>query len=116
MLFLNSGAQASVEIDSSMKFLADYYFQGGNIFQTEEYITEGGDCPFIYRSARLGNCSYVIDNLPPGDYCIDLHFVEIINVFGPKGMRTFNVFMQEEKASSLSMRIWSDVFSCSLFA
>ncbi|XP_071912548.1 kinesin-like protein KIN-14R [Coffea arabica] len=100
MLFINAGAQASVEIDSSMKFLADDYFQGGNIFQTEEYITEGGDCPFIYQSARLGNCSYVIDNLPPGDYCIDLHFVEIINVFGPKGMRTFNVFMQDEKVLS----------------
>ncbi|KAL3527570.1 hypothetical protein ACH5RR_012226 [Cinchona calisaya] len=100
VFFINAGAKASAEIDSGMNFQADDYFQGGDTFQTEDYITEGGDYPFIYQSARLGNFSYRIDNLPPGDYCVDLHFVEIINVFGPKGMRVFNVYIQDEKVLS----------------
>ncbi|CAI9111414.1 OLC1v1011635C2 [Oldenlandia corymbosa var. corymbosa] len=100
VIFISAGAEASAELDSNVNLLADGYFQGGDTFQTEDYINEGGDYPFIYQSARLGNFSYCINNLPPGDYCIDLHFVEIINVSGPKGMRVFNVFMQDEKVLS----------------
>lgn len=99
MLFLNAGSETSVELDSSLSFLADNFYQGGDTFQTEEFITEGGEHAFIYQSARLGNFCYQIDNLTPGKYFVDLHFVEIINVNGPKGMRVFNVFLQDEKAS-----------------
>lgn len=99
MLFVNAGSETSVELDSSLSFLADNFYQGGEPFQTEEFITEGGEHAFIYQSARLGNFCYQIDNLTPGNYFIDLHFVEIINVNGPKGMRVFNVFLQDEKAS-----------------
>lgn len=81
--------------------MADKYFQGGDVFLTNECITEGGDFSFIYQSARLGSFSYQFDNLPPGDYFVDLHFVEIIFTNGPKGMRMFDVFMQNEKASRL---------------
>nr|XP_033511856.1 kinesin-like protein KIN-14R isoform X1 [Nicotiana tomentosiformis] len=97
VLFLNAGSETSVELDSSLSFLADNFYQGGDTFQTEEFITEGGEHAFIYQSARLGNFCYQIDNLTPGNYFVDLHFVEIINVNGPKGMRVFNVFLQDEK-------------------
>ncbi|KAI3451268.1 hypothetical protein Pfo_007933 [Paulownia fortunei] len=100
VLFVNAGAMTTMESDSGIKFLADNFFEGGDTFQTEEFITEGGDCSFIYQSARLGNFCYCIENLLPGDYFIDLHFVEIININGPKGMRVFNVFMQDEKILS----------------
>ncbi|XP_049380688.1 kinesin-like protein KIN-14R [Solanum stenotomum] len=100
VLFVNAGSETSVELDSSLSFLADNFYQGGEPFQTEEFITEGGEHAFIYQSARLGNFCYQIDNLTPGNYFIDLHFVEIINVNGPKGMRVFNVFLQDEKVLS----------------
>ncbi|KAK4417012.1 Kinesin-like protein KIN-14R [Sesamum alatum] len=100
VLFINAGAMALRESDSGIKFLADKFFEGGDTFQTEEFIAEGGDFSFIYQSARLGDFCYRIENLLPGDYFVDLHFVEIINTFGPKGMRVFNVFMQDEKILS----------------
>ncbi|KAA8546681.1 hypothetical protein F0562_003088 [Nyssa sinensis] len=100
VLFVNAGGEASIEADSRVSLLADNFFQGGDIFQTDERITEGGDYPFIYQSARIGNFYYRFDNLPPGEYRVDLHFVEIINTYGPKGMRVFNVFMQDEKVLS----------------
>ncbi|PHT61417.1 Kinesin-4 [Capsicum annuum] len=73
-------SSCTVESDSSVSFLADNFYQGGEPFQTEEFITEGGEHAFIYQSARLGNFCYRIDNLTPGNYFVDLHFVEIINV------------------------------------
>ncbi|KAJ8557432.1 hypothetical protein K7X08_003057 [Anisodus acutangulus] len=100
VLFVNAGSETSVELDSSLSFLADNFYQGGEPFQTEEFIKEGGEHAFIYQSARLGNFCYRIDNLTPGNYFVDLHFVEIINVNGPKGMRVFNVFLQDEKVLS----------------
>ncbi|KAL0291181.1 UNVERIFIED_CONTAM: Kinesin-like protein KIN-14R [Sesamum angustifolium] len=103
VLFINAGATALRESDSGIKFLADEFFEGGDTFQTEEFIAEGGEFSFIYQSARLGDFCYRIENLLPGDYFVDLHFVEIINTYGPKGMRVFNVFMQDEKASELIM-------------
>lgn len=108
VIFVNAGDETSREADSNMKFLADTFFQGGDVLRTEECITEGGDCPFIYQSARLGNFSYRFENLHPGDYFVDLHFVEIINTDGPKGMRVFNVFVQEEKASELEENLCCD--------
>ncbi|XP_059644265.1 kinesin-like protein KIN-14R [Cornus florida] len=100
LLFVNAGGVTSMEVESNMTFMADNFFHGGDVFQTEEHITEGGDFPFIYQSARLGNFDYRFNNLPPGKYYVDLHFVEIINTYGPKGMRVFNVYMQDEKVLS----------------
>ncbi|KAK4480130.1 hypothetical protein RD792_013187 [Penstemon davidsonii] len=100
VLFVNSGAMTSMESDSGVSFTADKFFKGGDTFQTEEFITEGGDYSFIYQSARLGDFRYCIENIPPGNYLLDLHFVEIINTYGPKGMRVFNVYMQDEKILS----------------
>ncbi|XVF59122.1 hypothetical protein PTKIN_Ptkin07bG0249900 [Pterospermum kingtungense] len=99
LMFINAGGEALNEADSSMKLLADSYFDGGTVMRTNEHITEAGDCPFIYQSARFGSFWYRF-NLPPGNYFIDLHFAEIINTCGPKGMRVFNVYMQEEKMLS----------------
>ncbi|XVE86888.1 hypothetical protein DITRI_Ditri18aG0071600 [Diplodiscus trichospermus] len=99
-MFINAGCEALIEADSGMKFLGDSYFEGGNVMQTNEDITEAGDYPFIYGSARVGSFWYRFSNLPPGDYFFDLHFAEIINTNGPKGMRVFNVYMQEEKVLS----------------
>ncbi|EOX91895.1 Di-glucose binding protein with Kinesin motor domain isoform 3 [Theobroma cacao] len=100
MMFINAGGEALNEADSRMKFLGDSYFEGGNVMQTNEHIAEAGDCPFIYQSARFGSFCYRFNNFPPGDYFVDLHFAEIINTNGPKGMRVFNVYMQEEKVLS----------------
>ena len=104
VMFVNAGGEAPNEVDSSMKILGDTYYDGGHGLRTNEPITEAGDCPFIYQSARLGNFCYRFTDLPPGDYFIDLHFAEIINTNGPKGMRVFNVYIQEEKASHFKQR------------
>ncbi|KAK2656623.1 hypothetical protein Ddye_009675 [Dipteronia dyeriana] len=100
VLFVNAGGEASDEVDSRMKFLGDTYFEGGSVLRTNEPISEAGDYSFIYQSARLGNFCYRFNHLPPGAYVVDLHFAEIINTNGPKGMRVFNVFLQEEKVLS----------------
>ncbi|XP_073034581.1 kinesin-like protein KIN-14R isoform X1 [Primulina eburnea] len=100
VLFINAGAMTSIGSEFDITFQDDKYFEGGDTFQTRDTIFEGGDYPFIYQSARLGNICYSIDGLSPGDYFLDLHFVEIININGPKGMRVFNVFLQDEKILS----------------
>lgn len=98
-MFVNAGGEAFNEADDGVKFLGDTFYDGGNVFRTNEQIVAGGDYPSIYQSARVGSFCYRIDNLPPGNYLVDLHFVEIININGPKGMRVFDVYIQEEKAS-----------------
>lgn len=95
---MNAGCGTVVEPDLDINFVADKYYEGGDVFQTNECITEGGDVSFVYRTARLGDFQYRFNDIPEGDYYVDLHFVEIINTFGPKGMRVFNVYLQEEKA------------------
>ncbi|KAF8006783.1 hypothetical protein BT93_K0945 [Corymbia citriodora subsp. variegata] len=100
VMFLNAGGEASNQVDSFMKFRDDAFYKGGDALRTNEIIVDAGDFPFVYQSARFGNFSYHIDNIHPGDYFVDLHFVEIIFTNGPKGMRVFNVFMQEDKVLS----------------
>lgn len=100
VMFLNAGGEASNQVDSFMKFHDDAFYEGGDALRTNEIIVDAGDYPFVYQSARFGNFSYRINNFHPGDYFIDLHFVEIIFTNGPKGMRVFNVFMQEDKVLS----------------
>ncbi|KAK6923256.1 Malectin domain [Dillenia turbinata] len=111
VLFVNAGGEAMAEEDSSMNFHGDMFFEGGSDLRTEEYISEGGDYPVLYQSARLGKFSYRFLSLPPGDYFVDLHFAEIINTNGPKGMRVFNVFVQDCKASHWQVLAEFDIFS-----
>ncbi|KAK7309590.1 hypothetical protein RJT34_06443 [Clitoria ternatea] len=99
-MFVNAGGDAFDEAAGGIAFLGDTFFDGGNVLRTNEQIVDGGDYPFIYQSARLGSFCYKINNLAPGDYVVDLHFVEIINTNGPKGMRLFNVYIQDEKVLS----------------
>ena len=98
-MFVNAGGEALNEADDGTSFLGDTFYEGGNVLRTDEQIMEAGDHPFIYQSARFGNFCYRIVSLPPGDYFVDLHFAEIINTNGPKGIRLFNVYIQEEKVS-----------------
>ncbi|KAK9271462.1 hypothetical protein L1049_027053 [Liquidambar formosana] len=100
VMFVNAGGGTLNETDSGLHIKPDMFFQGGDVLRTDETIIEGGDYPSIYQSARFGNFCYQFDNLPSRDYYVDLHFVEIINTNGPKGMRAFDVFMQEEKILS----------------
>ncbi|CAH8337270.1 unnamed protein product [Eruca vesicaria subsp. sativa] len=101
VMFINAGGTDSKVLeDSELNILGDTYFEGGDVVRTDESIVEGGDYPFIYRSARVGNFSYRINNLLPGEYFIDFHFVEIVNTNGPKGIRVFSVYVQDDKVLS----------------
>ncbi|XP_061988594.1 kinesin-like protein KIN-14R [Rosa rugosa] len=102
VLFVNAGGEAVMETRNvGFRVEADKFFHGGNVVRTDETI-EGSDVDVksIYQSARFGNFAYRFENLSPGDYFVDLHFSEIIYSNGPKGMRVFDVFMQEEKVLS----------------
>ncbi|ERN14348.1 hypothetical protein AMTR_s00033p00213100 [Amborella trichopoda] len=97
VVFVNCGGALLPINDNGLNISEDTYFQGGDIIRTEESITNAGHYPCIYQSARYGNFSYKFTNLEPGDYFLDLHFAEIINTYGPSGMRVFDVFIQEKK-------------------
>ncbi|KAG5541912.1 hypothetical protein RHGRI_021665 [Rhododendron griersonianum] len=90
--FINAGGGDMNEVGNSANFImSDTSFVGGDVLRTEEGIIDGGDLTPLYQSARFGNFSYQFDNLPPGDYLVDLHFAEITNTNGPKGTRVFDV-------------------------
>ena len=105
VLFINAGGSASEGCEPSSKLSEDSFFEGGDAIETSEDIVEGGDYPSLYHSARYGNFSYKIDGLAPGDYFLDLHFAEIVNTYGPKGIRAFDVLVQEENANTVFMRL-----------
>ncbi|KAG5386795.1 hypothetical protein IGI04_038265 [Brassica rapa subsp. trilocularis] len=94
IMFINAGGADSKVLDSEMSILGDTYFEGGGVLRTDESILEAGDFPFIYQSARVGNFSYQLNNLLPGEYFVDFHFAEIVNTNGPKGIRVFNVLSE----------------------
>ncbi|KAL5217241.1 hypothetical protein ABZP36_017925 [Zizania latifolia] len=100
VMFINAGGSAIEGGEPSSKFSSDSFFEGGDVIETSEVIIEGGDYPSLYCSARYGNFSYKFDGLAPGDYFLDLHFAEIVNTYGPKGIRAFDVLLQEEKILS----------------
>ncbi|KAG1354542.1 Kinesin-like protein KIN-14E [Cocos nucifera] len=87
VMFVNAGGSAIQGRDSRINFEGDSYFQGGDVIETNEAIVEGGDYPLVYQSARYGNFCYKFDGLAPGEYFVDLHFAEIVNTYGPKGIR-----------------------------
>ena len=72
------------------------------MIETNESIIEGSGYPSIYHSARYGRFSYKFNALAPGDYFLDLHFAEILYTCGPKGLSTFDVLVQDEKANILT--------------
>uniref|UniRef100_M4FBP1 Kinesin motor domain-containing protein n=1 Tax=Brassica campestris TaxID=3711 RepID=M4FBP1_BRACM len=96
IMFINAGGADSKVLDSEMSILGDTCFEGGGVLRTDESIVEAGDFPFIYQSARVGNFSYQLNNLLPGEYFVDFHFAEIVNTNGPKGIRVFNVYVLSE--------------------
>ncbi|KAG9440162.1 hypothetical protein H6P81_020327 [Aristolochia fimbriata] len=100
VMFVNSGGEALKGLHSATNFKGDFGFLGGEVLKTDETITCGGDYPSIYQSARFGNFSYTFKDLSPGEYVVDLHFSEIINTNGPRGMRVFDVYIQEQKILS----------------
>ncbi|KAM7276450.1 hypothetical protein ACFE04_018316 [Oxalis oulophora] len=100
VMFVNAGGEALNQDTSTVKISGDACFEGGSVLRTNELITDPGDYPFIYQSARFGNFCYRLCDLPPGNYFVDLHFAEIINTHGPTGIRVFDVYMQEEKVLS----------------
>ncbi|PNY08584.1 geminivirus rep-interacting motor [Trifolium pratense] len=53
VMFVNAGGEAFNEAAGGVKFLGDTFFDGGNVFRTNEPIVEGGDFPSIYQSARV---------------------------------------------------------------
>ncbi|XP_040378751.1 kinesin-like protein KIN-14E [Oryza brachyantha] len=100
VLVINAGGTAIEGCEPPSKFSGDSFFEGGDAIETSENIVDGGDYPSLYHSARYGNFSYKFDGLAPGDYFLDLHFAEIVNTYGPKGIRAFDVLVQEEKILS----------------
>ncbi|GFY96061.1 di-glucose binding protein with Kinesin motor domain-containing protein [Actinidia rufa] len=86
--FVNTGGGAIANTgDSSISIMPDTSFEGGDILRTDEGIIDDDNFAPLYQSARFGNFCYRFDNLLAGDYFVDLHFMEIINTNGPKGMR-----------------------------
>ncbi|XWS24001.1 hypothetical protein CRYUN_Cryun28dG0063700 [Craigia yunnanensis] len=101
VMFVNAGGgtlkkEGTCTIDVS----GDCFFEGGDVLRTNESINDGGDMPPIYQSARFGNFTYRFNDFSTGNYLVDLHFAEIVNTNGPKGMRVFDVFIQEDKILS----------------
>lgn len=74
-----------------MNFEADKCFGGGDVLRTEESIAEWGPC--VYQSARYGDFCYNVQDLPAGDYMVDLYFAEIVFTNGPPGMRVFDIVL-----------------------
>lgn len=102
VIFVNAGGGAiKKEGDINLDIEKDCCFEGGDVIRTDESIINGGDIPSVYQSARFGtNLSYKFNDMPAGEYLVDLHFAEIVHTNGPKGMRVFDVFIQEEKVIS----------------
>lgn len=62
-------------------------------------------------TTRFGNFSYIIGDLPAGNYFVDLHFAEIVFTNDPPGMRVFDVFVQENKERLLKSTLTCIVIS-----
>lgn len=111
LLFVNAGGGFIQSKDSHINFIGDSFFEGGDVIETNEMIIDGGDYWSLYQSARFGNFCYKFFDLLPGEYFVDLHFAEIVYTNGPKGMRVFDVFVQDEKARE---KLIPDYLSCFL--
>ncbi|KAK8678008.1 hypothetical protein V6N13_143525 [Hibiscus sabdariffa] len=91
VIFVNAGGGTlKKEETGEINVCGDNFFDGGDVLRTIESIDDGGDMPSIYQSARFGNFTYRFNDFPPGNYLVDLHFAEIVNTNGPKGMRVLS--------------------------
>ncbi|KAJ6939629.1 hypothetical protein NC651_005941 [Populus alba x Populus x berolinensis] len=92
VIFVNAGGGAiKKEGDINLDIEKDCCFEGGDVIRTDESIINGGDIPSVYQSARFGtNLSYKFNDMPAGEYLVDLHFAEIVHTNGPKGMRVIS--------------------------
>ncbi|XP_020271145.1 kinesin-like protein KIN-14R [Asparagus officinalis] len=89
------GINDSVACDG-IDFRKDCFFTGGDDIRTDVRIGDGEGLA-LYQSARIGDFSYIFPKLEAGEYIVDLHLAEIVFVDGPRGMRVFDIFIQEEK-------------------
>ncbi|CAK7347285.1 unnamed protein product [Dovyalis caffra] len=96
VIFVNAGGGAiKREGNINLDIQKDCCFKGGDVLRTDESILNGGDMPCVYQSARFGtNLSYKFNDMPVGEYLVDLHFAEIVYTNGPKGMRVFDVISE----------------------
>ncbi|CAI9116115.1 OLC1v1017184C1 [Oldenlandia corymbosa var. corymbosa] len=99
--FVNAGG-GDIKEDGELGILvmSDHGFDGGDVLRTNEIVIDDSTFGVLYQSARIGNFTYQFEDLPAGDYLVDLHFAEIINTYGPKGMRVFDVLVQDKKVLS----------------
>lgn len=86
-LHLDSGGGGYIAHGGKV-WIADSFFIGGSAISTTTPIFNTTDST-VYRSARTGNFSYVISNVPNGNYSLNLKFAEL-NWASP-GSRVFNV-------------------------
>ncbi|XP_073039673.1 kinesin-like protein KIN-14Q [Primulina eburnea] len=106
---INVGSSTSLPFQDGVPFSEDRGFSGGVTIKTEDpIISDGKECPGLYQTARLGNCSYHFENLESGMYLVDLHFAELVFTAGPLGMRIFDIYLQEQKVIS-SLDIYASV-------
>ncbi|KZV44014.1 kinesin motor family protein [Dorcoceras hygrometricum] len=106
---INVGSSRSLSFQEGLPFSEDRCFSGGDTIKTEDpIISDGKECPSLYQTARFGNFSYLFENLESGIYLVDLHFAEIVFTAGPPGMRTFDIYLQEQKVIS-SLDIYASV-------
>ncbi|KAI3738093.1 hypothetical protein L2E82_28111 [Cichorium intybus] len=61
VMFAYAGVETMIKSDPDMKFEADNFFEGGDTFQINECMTDGGDFLFIYHTARLGKLPLLRD-------------------------------------------------------
>nr|AMS24251.1 kinesin 14-IIIa protein [Marsilea vestita] len=99
VLLINAGGSQITHTPFGVEFVEDCHYEGGDVLCTAEDI-KNTKTQALYQTARYGNFSYNILDLPPGDYMVDLHFAEIIFTNGPPGLRVFDVLIQNEKVVS----------------
>jgi kinesin family member C2/C3 len=102
---MNCGGSEIEGMGPSNKFSEDSCFEGGDVIETGDPIASTGNYTSLYQSARYGTFSYKIDRIAAGQYFVDLHFAEIVNTYGPKGLRTFDIFVQEEKVTYVLIKL-----------
>ncbi len=76
---------------------ADACFNSGLVWSTSATIANAGSVPpAIYQTERYAkNLVYSMDDLPNGDYQVNLHFAEIY--YGVANARLFNVFIEGQQ-------------------
>ncbi|XP_057948127.1 kinesin-like protein KIN-14Q [Malania oleifera] len=107
VLSINVGSMDRAVESSGVNYIEDTCFIGGDTVRTDAIIGEG-ECFPLYQTARFGSFSYKFLSLESGNYLLDLHFAEIVFTDGPRGMRVFDVYVQEKKALS-SLDIYARV-------